>query len=323
MTANVPSAFLETPEFRSAVHYQGERFLKQKDTDDPPRPSRPADNDRLRLHGFRSLFISSPIEDKKQMRDEEEREKEEDQNQRLRIAHLASISTSPVSVGFNDITTTNTFIQKERLAKRVDFDDVTTAKTFTPTPTPTTTPTTITNTNTIIAKEHIAKHISLAVRNIGGVSTIEKTRRVQNYVREMLRKPMSVLVPGESISIPRKVDESVKLPPSLMLAQVQPISRSGGGDVNDSDDSDNALVNWKIRNTTNKTIRVKNMTSDGVLKKSSLATVETLVPSIINPLFIQKRQKTDKEQSKGNTRSSKSGALRKMNETCGSLFYIA
>nr|BDT62206.1 MAG: hypothetical protein [Penaeus semisulcatus majanivirus] len=314
MTANVPSAFLETPEFRSAMHYQGERFLKQKDTDDLPRSSRPAENDRLRLSGFRSLFISSPIDSKKGMRDEEEREKKEDQNQRLRIAHLASISTSPVSVGFDDITTTNTFIQKERLAKRVGFDDVTTAKTLTSTPT--------TNTNTIIAKEQIAKHVSLAVRNIGGVSTIEKTRRVQNYVREVLRKPMSVLVPGGPISIPRKVDESVKLPPSLMVAQVQPTSRTGGG-VNDSDDSDSALVNWKIRNTTDKTIRAKYMTPDGVLKKSSLATVETLVPSIINPLFIQKRQKTDKEQSEGNTRSSKSGALRKMNETCGSLFYIA
>nr|BDT61666.1 MAG: hypothetical protein [Marsupenaeus japonicus endogenous nimavirus] len=291
MTANVPSVFLETPEFIWAMSYN-KMNLNSNDMNKSlclSKSSHVKHVESSTYRKFRCLFIAEHIKTITGTTD--------DQNKRLEITHLALIPMSPISINFNynirGVSLSDMSSPNMNVNERVDNDNKDlSSSSFRYKNYP------------LIQKELIAKHVSLTLTNIDGVSTVEKARKVQNHVKEILKKPVNVLVSGGTISIPKEMNkksktvnnESLKIPVYNRL-MVQ--------------NDDNILVKREKKSTNSKVMGKKT----GDIDKSLLETIETLVPSIINPLFVQTRSHND-------GRKLETGALKRINETCGSLFYI-
>jgi len=289
MTANVPSVFLKTPEFRSTITY-GEVSLScgngMENLSNVPTL------DNIERSGmFRSLFISNIIT---QMTTDITNSP----NQRLLVTHLATIPTSPISIEFNDIVSGSPPINSSSslVGSNVNETINLSSSSFQYDHHP------------LIQIELIANHVTLSLTNIGDVCTLEKLFKVRDRVKEILKKPVNVLAPGTPVSIPRDINKKSKFATSSGNDRRRHLLKSSktSSSLARKDNYNNSLIQ-EPRNARS---------------TSNVNTTEMLVvPSIINPLFIQTTL-TNNHDEHGSTRRIKTGALKSVNESCGCLFYI-
>nr|BDT62916.1 MAG: hypothetical protein [Trachysalambria curvirostris majanivirus] len=264
---NIPQVFLENSEFRLSLKLNEEII----DNDNINNNLHINDGNVKNIYlGVRCLYVTKPPSSPN--------------TGRLQITNLALLPEYPIPGVFNNKDIINLVLSKVPPTK-ADKDEL-----------PKDTYLTTFSNKPIIKNKEIAKNVFLTIKNIGGISSIEKLIKVRDKTMNILKTPQDVLVYGGSMSIPLQYEQNIK---NNSHNYNQPIKWDKNFQINSRVASPSTILSGKPNNKI----------------KHNVKSTDILVPSILNPLLI----KQDLENTLGEYNDNKR-YFKQIPRSCGALY---